>query len=42
MSEPCSCWQQVALHSGHCCFDGPDEWYEYGKTLPCGHTEGRK
>ncbi|MCW2831126.1 MAG: hypothetical protein JWP31_1818 [Aeromicrobium sp.] len=39
-SQPCSCWSEVSLHSGHCCFsdencpwDGPD-------TRPlCGHYD---
>lgn len=35
----CVCWTEVVIHSGHCCFNGPAEWYEPGKQLPCGHVQ---
>ena len=39
----CSCWWQVSLHEGHCCFLGPPpEAFDPDlPALPCGHDDPR-
>lgn len=40
--KPCPCWQQVSLHSGHCCMRDVPADHEPGEPLPCGHTDPRE